>query len=149
MRAMVAEKNADELFQNAVFASYAGDASRAKQDNAIPVSKDEAKSDAQEASKHLRVLLTLFITNSEFRKIIQDLGYIGRGMFGTVAAKAADKIGPSQEKLDQVDKEAPSNQWVSKDGQKVGPNETPILHVKGPGGREIEMHPKDDPKNAK
>ncbi len=55
LRMMVAEKNSDELFQNAVFASYAGDASRAKQGGVVPVSKDDVKSDANQGDS-LRVL---------------------------------------------------------------------------------------------
>lgn len=47
-RMMVVEKNADELFQNAVYASYSGDASRAKQDGLVPISKDEAKKDVDQ-----------------------------------------------------------------------------------------------------
>ena len=31
-----------------------------------------------QAAAHLRVLITLFVTNAEFRKLIKDLGIIGR-----------------------------------------------------------------------
>ncbi len=50
--------------------------------------------------------------------------------------------------MDQVDKPAPKGEFISEDGKKVGKNETPILHVKGPSGTEIRMNPKDDPANA-
>lgn len=54
LRMMVQEKNADELFQNAVWASYAGDPSRARQDGVVPVSKDDAKKDVDQGeSKRL------------------------------------------------------------------------------------------------
>ena len=95
------------------------------------------------------MLITLFITNSEFRKVLRDFGYVGRDIFATAAAKAADKARPSDSQLDQVDQEAPSGQWIGKDGQKLGKNDTPVLHVKGPGGREMEYNPKHAPGEAK
>lgn len=48
LRMMVVEKNADEVFQNAVYTSYAGDPSRAKQDGVAPITKDEAKKDVDQ-----------------------------------------------------------------------------------------------------
>ncbi len=94
------------------------------------------------------MLLTLFATNSEARKLLSDFGYIARDMFASGAAKAADRVRPDQEKLDQVDKTAPSGQFVSEDGRTVGKDETPVLHVQGPSGTEVRMNPKDDPRNA-
>jgi len=149
LRMMVAEKNSDELLQNGVWASYAGDASRAKQSGVAPVSKDDVKSDADQAAAHLRVLITLFITNSEFRKILNDLGFVGRDIFATTASKAADKARPNQDQLDQIDQEAPSKQWIGADGKKLGPNDTPELQMKGPDGSEVRYNPKDAPSNAK
>jgi len=101
------------------------------------------------AAAHLRVLITLFITNSEFRKILNDLGFVGRDIFATTAAKAADKARPNQDQLDQVDQEAPSKQWIGADGQKLGTQDTPDVAVKGPDGAEVRYHPKDAPSNAK
>jgi len=149
LRMMVQEKNADELFQNALYTSFAGDASRAKQDGVIPISKNDAQKDADQAAAHLRTLVTLFITNSEARKLLNDLGLIGRDVFATAASKAADKARPDQERLDQVDQEAPSKQWIGPDGQKLGTNDTPELQLKGPGGSEVRYNPKDAPGNAK
>jgi hypothetical protein len=48
LRMIVREKNADEIFQNAVWASYSGDIARAKQGKVVPVSKEDAKKDANE-----------------------------------------------------------------------------------------------------
>jgi hypothetical protein len=48
MRMMVVEKNADELFQNAVYDSYTADPSRAKQSGVLPVGKDDAKKDVDQ-----------------------------------------------------------------------------------------------------
>jgi hypothetical protein len=101
------------------------------------------------AAKHLRVLATLFVTNSEARKLLNDLGLVGRDMFATAAAKAAEKARPTDEQLDQIDQEAPSKQWVGADGKTHGTNETPELQLKGPDGSEIRYHPKDAPGDAK
>lgn len=48
LRMMVLEKNDDELLQNAVFSSYSGDASRAKQDGVLPVGKEKVNEDAKQ-----------------------------------------------------------------------------------------------------
>ena len=50
-RMMVAEKNSDELFQNAVYSSYSGDASRAKQSGVLPVGKDKVNDDANQGKQ--------------------------------------------------------------------------------------------------
>lgn len=56
MRMMVVEKNADELFQNAVYSSYHADPSRAKQSGVAPISKDEAKKDADQGMSFSELL---------------------------------------------------------------------------------------------
>jgi hypothetical protein len=58
-------------------------------------------------------------------------------------------VRPDQERLDQVDKTAPSGEFVSEDGRRVGRDETPVLQVRGPQGAEVRMHPKEDPANAR
>ena len=50
MRMMVVEKNADELFPNAVYDSYTADPSRAKQSGVLPVGKDDAKKDVDQGT---------------------------------------------------------------------------------------------------
>lgn len=149
-RLMVAEKNAGELFQNFIWSTTNGDITRGakSKDEILPVSKDEAAADAKQGATHLRVLLTLFLTNSEARKLLNDMGLVARDLFATGAAKAADAVRPDQEALDQVDKSAPSGEWVSADGRKVGRDETPELEVSGPGKLNFRMNPKDDPANA-
>ena len=50
------------------------DVSRGAQSkDVLPTSKGELKKDAENASVHLRTLLTLILTNSEARKVISDL----------------------------------------------------------------------------
>lgn len=100
------------------------------------------------AASHIRVLITLFLTNSEARKLLKDFGIVGRDIFATAATKAADKSRPSQEKLDSVDQEAPSHEWIGADGKRLGPNETPDIQLKGPKGTQARYHPRDDPRDA-
>lgn len=100
------------------------------------------------AAAHLRVLATLFVTNAEARKLLGDVGIIGRDVFATAATKAAEAARPDQDRLQRVDQEAPSNQWVGADGQRLGPNDTPELQMKGPDGAQIRYNPKDAPGNA-
>jgi hypothetical protein len=108
----------------------------------LPVNKDDANRDGQEAVKHLRTLLTLFATNSEARKLLSDFGLIGRDLFARGAGKAVEAARPTQEQLAHVDDAAPSDQWKSTDGRIVGPNETPVLQVKNPAGEgDIQHHP--------
>ncbi|RXK41203.1 hypothetical protein M231_01608 [Tremella mesenterica] len=149
MRMIVQEKNADELFQNAVWTSYSADPSRAKQEGVVSVSKEDAKKDANTAAQHLRVLITLFLTNSEARKIISDFGIIARDLFATGAANVAQQVRPTDEQKEKLDHEAPSKQWIGPDGKPVGANTTPELQLKGPNGAEIRYHPKDSPSDAK
>ncbi|KAJ9126120.1 hypothetical protein QFC24_002393 [Naganishia onofrii] len=150
-RMMIMDKNDGELFQNFIWSTRNGDPSRGKKSKSelLPVSKDDATADAKQAAAHLRTLLTLFATNSEARKLLSDLGLISRDLFATAAERAANKARPDQDQLDQVDKPAPSGEWIGADGQRVGKDETPELQLKGPRGTEFRMNPKDDPANAK
>jgi len=142
-RHIVNEKNHDEVFQNFIFHTQGTDLSRAKQDGSVlPVDKDTANRDGEEAVKHLRTILTLVATNSEARKLLSDFGIIGRDLFARGAAKAADRARPTDEQLAHVDDAAPSDQWKSADGKIVGPGETPVLQAKNPvGGGDIQHHP--------
>ncbi|QRW17273.1 hypothetical protein RhiXN_05275 [Rhizoctonia solani] len=129
--------------QNFVFHTEGTDFTRVKQNGeVVPVSKDDAEKDRQEAVKHLRTLLTLFATNSEARKLLSDFGIIGRDLFARGASKALDATRPTEEQLAHVDDAAPSDQWKSTEGRVVGPNETPTLQVKNPAGNgDIQHHP--------
>ncbi|CUA74610.1 putative protein C32A11,02c [Schizosaccharomyces pombe 972h-] [Rhizoctonia solani] len=142
-RLMVAQKNADELFQNFFFHTQGTDFSRAKQDgDVVPVNKSDADKDKQDAVKHLRTLLTLFATNSEARKLLSDFGLIGRDLFTRGASKALDSARPTPEQLAHVDDAAPSDQWKTTDGKIIGPNATPTLQVKNPAGEgDVQYHP--------
>lgn len=148
MRTIVDEKNYDEIFQNTVFQSYGTDLSHAKQSGVVPITKDGASADANEAAKQLRVLATLFLTNGEVRKLVQDFGVIGRDMFATAAEKASRAARPNQEQLSQVDQPAAKNTWIGADGQQLGLNETPHLGATAADGSKVRYNPKDDPSQA-
>ncbi|KZO93654.1 hypothetical protein CALVIDRAFT_539829 [Calocera viscosa TUFC12733] len=144
-RLLVKEKNADELFQNFVYHTMYVDPTKGKiEGDILPVDKETAKADAQQAVVHLRTLLTLFLTNAEFRKLLSDIGLIGRDMFATGAAKVAEATRPDPERMAQVDDAAPSDQWIGADGKVHGTDETPALQLNLPGGRSIIQHPKED-----
>ncbi|TXT08906.1 hypothetical protein VHUM_03034 [Vanrija humicola] len=149
---MVKRNNADELVQEAIWESehlgkvdlhpdVKGSAKRDKE-------KKELKSDADTAGKHIRVLITLFATNGEVRKLLKDFGVLGRDLFANAAGKASNAARPSKEELARVDDAAEKNTWIGPDGTKTGPNEHPQLNVNLPDGGRINYDPRDDPRNA-
>lgn len=127
-REIVQQKNADELFQNFVWHTRDVNVDHAKKDpsEVVPVDKEKAKSDGQQAVKHLRTLLSLVLTNSEVRKLVTDFSVIGRDILARTASKVADKARPDADRLAQVDESAPRDQFVSEGGRLVGPDETPV-----------------------
>lgn len=109
-RQIVQDKNANEEAQNFLYASRKA----AVADNAsvaAPVSKDEAKKDAETAGEAFRTIIKLFLRNGEFRKLINDAGVIGRDIFADAAVKVSDMARPDEEKLASVDQPAPDNEF--------------------------------------
>ncbi|KAI0747079.1 hypothetical protein C8Q80DRAFT_1179196 [Daedaleopsis nitida] len=144
-RLMVKQKNADELLQNFIWHTRDVDVDQAKKDpnEVIPVDKEKAKNDGQQAVQHLRTLLSLVLTNAEVRKLLSDFSVIGRDMLARTASKVADKARPDQERLRQIDDSAPADQFVSEGGRMVGPGETPVLEARIPGtGTTVAQHPR-------
>lgn len=127
-RLIVKEKNRDELFQNFVWHTRDTDFDKAKKDpnDLVPVDKEKAKSDGQQAVQHLRTLLSLILTNAEVRKLLSDFSVIGRDLLAKGAGKVAEKARPDEAKLSQVDESAPNDVFVSEGGKHVGPDETPV-----------------------
>jgi len=115
---MVSIKNEDELFQNFLYNTRHVDTSKANL-NAVntPVGKDDLKNDGQQAVEHLRTLGKLIFTNSEARKLLKDIGILGRDVAADAAAKVAEVARPEEHELNAVDEPAPSNQWVGPDGE--------------------------------
>ncbi|THH17056.1 hypothetical protein EUX98_g9201 [Antrodiella citrinella] len=147
-RLIVKEKNRDELFQNFVWHTRDTDFDQAKKDpnDVVPVDKDKAKSDGQQAVAHLRTLLSLILTNAEVRKLLSDFSVIGRDLLARGASKLADQARPDEEALRRVDESAPNDRFVTEGGRHAGPNETPVLEVRVPGtDTTVKQHPKDEP----
>lgn len=149
---MVKRNNSDELVQEAIWESedlgnldlHPDTKGAAKR----KAEKKELKSDADEAGKHLRVLFTLFATNGEVRKLLKDIGLLGRDLFANAATKAADAARPSKDELANVDKPAEKNTWIAPDGTKTGLHETPQLNVNLPDGGKVNYNPKDNLRDA-
>ncbi|KAI5117290.1 hypothetical protein M0805_006812 [Coniferiporia weirii] len=146
-RAIVGEKNADELFQNFLWHTRATDVSRAKHDpnSLAPVDSDKVKSDGQQAATHLRTLFTLVLTNAETRKLLGDFALIGRDLFAIGAEKAAELARPDPERFDRVDEAAPENQFHTEGGRTTTAQsgETPVLEANVPG-RTVRQHPQNE-----
>ena len=76
-----------------------------------PVDKDTAKQHGNEALDGLRTLGTLLISNGQFRKLLSDASVLLRDIAGDAAQNTANKVKPSEEKLNQIDKPADDNTW--------------------------------------
>ncbi|EST07143.1 Protein of unknown function DUF4449 [Kalmanozyma brasiliensis GHG001] len=109
-RQVVVNKNGEEEFQNFLYATRKADVANNVNVKA-PITGADAKKDGETAAEALRTLVTLFLRNGELRKIVQDLGFIGRDMFADGAAKAAEAARPDEEKLNSVDQPAPDNEF--------------------------------------
>nr|POF13663.1 uncharacterized protein c32a11.02c [Quercus suber] len=76
-----------------------------------PVDKDTAKQHGNQALEGLRTLGELLVANGQFRKLLSDATVLLRDIAGDAAQKTADKVNPSDEQLDAMDKPAPDNTW--------------------------------------
>ncbi|RPD56928.1 hypothetical protein L226DRAFT_573722 [Lentinus tigrinus ALCF2SS1-7] len=146
-RLIVQQKNADELFQNFIWHTRDVDFDQAKKDpkEVVPVDKEKAKSDGQQAVQHLRTLLSLVLTNAEVRKLLTDFSVIGRDILARTASKVADKARPDEERLRRIDESAPRDQFVTEGGRLAGPDETPVLEARIPGtDTTVAQHPREE-----
>jgi len=172
---LVQEKNADELFQTFVWHTRTLELDTLKPGDlgeGVDVNQEKLKKDGEQgecsymrslgvrddsidayidlgcdpiAVRHLRTLLSLILTNSEVRKLLQDFSTIGRDLLAKTAVKTAETVAPSNEALENVDQSAPNDQFVTEKGRNVGPGETPVLEARVPGtGHTIVQHPKED-----
>ncbi|GAA5879129.1 hypothetical protein JCM16303_001308 [Sporobolomyces ruberrimus] len=116
---IVVEKNDDELLQNFIYHTTKVQTPSADQVKNVntSTSQQEMQQDGEQAVEHLRTLGKLIFTNSEFRKLMKDVGILGRDVAADAATKAANAARPSEEQLRQVDETAPSNQWVGPNGE--------------------------------
>jgi hypothetical protein len=93
-------------------------------------SKPEAHTVLPPATRHLRTLFRIVMTNSEARKLLSDFSVIGRDLLSKTAAKAAETMAPSEEALRNVDHPGESNRFETDNGR---PTDTAGLQVPLPG----------------
>ncbi|GAA6017008.1 hypothetical protein JCM10207_001455 [Rhodosporidiobolus poonsookiae] len=119
LKQVVTEKNDDELLQNFFYHTRQTNTPslQSVKDVSTGTDKGQMKDDANQAVEHLRTLGKLIFTNSEARKLLKDIGFLGRDVAADAAVKAADVARPNEEQLRQVDEPAPSNQWVGPNGE--------------------------------
>ena len=77
----------------------------------VPVEKETAQQHAQEAKEGLRTLGTLLISNGQFRKLLSDATVLLRDIAGDAAQKAATRVQPSEDQLNQLDEPAEDDTW--------------------------------------
>lgn len=107
---LLLSKNEGNLIQDFIWQTTHFDPKAVNAPNA-PVSKDIAKQDGEDALQGLRTLGTLLITNGQFRKLLSDTTVLLRDMAGDAASNAANRVRPSDEQLNQMDKPAEDNTW--------------------------------------
>ncbi|KAF8534551.1 hypothetical protein BDD12DRAFT_756011 [Trichophaea hybrida] len=93
--------NATQLSQKGVPAGTPG----------APVDKDSVNRDAQQGLEGLKTLGQLILTNGQFRKLLNDAVILLRDIAGDAATKAASRVNPTQEQLNQIDNPAADHEW--------------------------------------
>jgi len=105
-------KNSDELLQDFIYrTSEATKVENPTKEANAPVTKSQAEQDRERLLDGLRTLGTLILSNGQFRKLLNDVVVILRSIAGDAATKAASRVSPSQDELEQVDRPAPDDQW--------------------------------------
>lgn len=112
---LLLSKNHDQILQEFIWHTEqlgtAGQAPGSAGNANLPVSKDTAQQDKQQAIEGLRTLGTLIISNGQFRKLLSDAQILFRDIAGDAAQKAAHRVNPSEEELAQIDRPAQDNVW--------------------------------------
>ncbi|GKZ34572.1 hypothetical protein AbraIFM66950_004886 [Aspergillus brasiliensis] len=107
---LMLSKNEGQLLQEFLWEAQTVSSSDTEKPG-LPVGRDSAQQDGQEALEGLKTLGRLLITNGEFRKLLNDAMTLARDMAGDVSQKAANKLRPSEEQLSQIDEPAEENVW--------------------------------------
>ncbi|KAK0390953.1 hypothetical protein NLU13_0456 [Sarocladium strictum] len=110
---LLLSKNEGNLLQDFIWQTTQFDPKAVSTPNA-PISKDSAKRDGDEALQGLRTLGTLLITNGQFRKLLKDSTVLLRDIAGDAASNAAERVRPSEEALQNMDRPADDNTWHDK-----------------------------------
>ncbi|PWY80665.1 hypothetical protein BO70DRAFT_293002 [Aspergillus heteromorphus CBS 117.55] len=107
---LMLSKNEGQLLQEFIWEAQSVSAGDTEKPG-VPVTKDTAQQDAQEALEGIKSLGRLLITNGEFRKLLNDALTLARDMAGDASQKAADRVRPSEDQLAQIDEPAEENVW--------------------------------------
>ncbi|EXJ78790.1 hypothetical protein A1O1_09192 [Capronia coronata CBS 617.96] len=107
---LLLSKNDGNLLQEFIWDSQHLDANNASLPNA-PTDKDTAKQHGNEALDGIKTLGRLILSNGQFRKLLNDATVLLRDMAGDAAQSAADRVNPSEDKLNQIDHPAEDNTW--------------------------------------
>ncbi|KAF1345857.1 hypothetical protein BDV97DRAFT_423947 [Delphinella strobiligena] len=76
-----------------------------------PIDQETAKQHGNQALEGLRTLGELILSNGQFRKLLKDATVLLRDMAGDAAQKAANKVNPSEDELNQIDEPEEDNTW--------------------------------------
>ncbi|KIX08614.1 uncharacterized protein Z518_03270 [Rhinocladiella mackenziei CBS 650.93] len=103
-------KNEGDLLQEFVWDTRHLDGGSTKLPSA-PTDKATAQQHGNEALDGLKTLGRLVLSNGQFRKLLNDATILIRDMAGDAAQSAANRVNPSQEQLNQIDRPAEDNTW--------------------------------------
>lgn len=105
-------KNSDQLLQDFIArTSEASNMQNPAKDANAPVTKSQFEQDRERMLEGLKTLGTLILSNGQFRKLLNDAFILLRSIAGDAATKAASKVSPTQEELEQIDRPAQDDQW--------------------------------------
>ncbi|KAK8154390.1 hypothetical protein BKA80DRAFT_226426 [Phyllosticta citrichinensis] len=107
---LILTKNDGNLFQDFIWQTRQISGGTAEKPN-VPIDKQSAKQQYNEALEGLRTLGQLLITNGQFRKLLNDATILIRSMAGDAATKTAGKVNPTEDQLRQIDEAAADNTW--------------------------------------
>ncbi|CAO2655235.1 Nn.00g102990.m01.CDS01 [Neocucurbitaria sp. VM-36] len=109
-KVLLLTKNEGNLLQDFIWQAEQITGANTSLPNA-PVDKDTAKQHGNEALDGLRTLGTLLISNGQFRKLLSDATVLLRDIAGDAAQNTANKVKPSEDRLNRLDEPAEDNTW--------------------------------------
>ncbi|KAK2012387.1 hypothetical protein LZ32DRAFT_309191 [Colletotrichum eremochloae] len=107
---LLLSKNQGNLLQDFIWQTEQFDP-KAVEVPGAPINKEVAQQHGDKALEGLRTLGTLIITNGQFRKLLKDATVLLRDMAGDAATSAAERVRPSGEALQDIDRPAEDNTW--------------------------------------
>ncbi|KAK2035116.1 hypothetical protein LX32DRAFT_607398 [Colletotrichum zoysiae] len=107
---LLLSKNQGNLLQDFIWQTEQFDP-KVVQVPGAPINKEVAQQHGDKALEGLRTLGTLIITNGQFRKLLKDATVLLRDMAGDAATSAAERVRPSGEALQEIDRPAEDNTW--------------------------------------